>query len=106
MLIVAECFGAFMVDYFSEVEGSTASKRQPQNKDLQHLPEPLPIRKNITRKQQPFLRAYERKPRGSIYTTIMELGPKRPSLSWLWGPNSIIVVYMDPLGKEEAALDL
>ena len=37
-------------------------------------------------------------PRGSIYTTIMELGPKRPSPSWLWGLNSIIVVYMDPLG--------
>ena len=37
-------------------------------------------------------------PRGSIYTTIMELGPKRPSPLWFWGPNSIIVVYMDPLG--------
>ena len=34
-------------------------------------------------------------PRGSIYTTIMELGPKRPSPLWFWGPNSIIVVYMD-----------
>ena len=28
----------------------------------------------------------------------MELGPKRPSLLWYWGPNSIVVVYMDPLG--------
>ena len=37
-------------------------------------------------------------PRGSIYTTTMELGPKRPSSLWFWGPNSIIVVYMDPLG--------
>ena len=37
-------------------------------------------------------------PRGSIYTTIMELGPKRPSPLWFLGPNSIIVVYMDPLG--------
>ena len=37
-------------------------------------------------------------PRGSIYTTIMELGIERPSLLWLWGPNSIMVVYMDPLG--------
>ena len=36
-------------------------------------------------------------PRGSIYTTIMELGPKKPSPLWFWGPNSIIVVYMDPL---------
>ena len=37
-------------------------------------------------------------PRGSIYTTIMESGPKRPSPLWFWGPNSIMVVYMDPLG--------
>ena len=37
-------------------------------------------------------------PRGSIYTTIMELGSKRPSPLWFSGPNSIIVVYMDPLG--------
>ena len=36
-------------------------------------------------------------PRGSIYTTTMELSPKRPSPLWSWGPNSIIVVYMDPL---------
>ena len=28
----------------------------------------------------------------------MELGPKRPSLLWLLEANSIIVVYMDPLG--------
>ena len=40
-------------------------------------------------------------PRGSIYTTIMELGPKRPSLLWFWDPNSIIGVYMDPLGLLE-----
>ena len=39
-------------------------------------------------------------PRGSIYTTIMELGPTRPYPLWFWGPNSIIiVVYMDPLGE-------
>ena len=31
-----------------------------------------------------------------IYTTIMELGPKRPFILWFWGPNTIIVVYMDP----------
>ena len=35
-------------------------------------------------------------PRGSIYSTIMELGLKRPSPLWFWEPNSIIVVYMDP----------
>ena len=28
----------------------------------------------------------------------MEAGPRRPSPIWFWGPNSIIVVYMDPLG--------
>ena len=27
---------------------------------------------------------------------IMELRTKRPSLLWIWGPNSIMVVYMDP----------
>ena len=37
-------------------------------------------------------------PRGSKDTAIMELGPKRPSSLWFWGPNSIIAVYMDPLG--------
>ena len=37
-------------------------------------------------------------PRGSIYTTIKKLGPKRPSPLWLWGPNTIMVVYVDPLG--------
>ena len=26
--------------------------------------------------------------------------PKRPSPLWFWGPNSIIVVYMDPLGQK------
>ena len=33
--------------------------------------------------------------RKSIYTTTMDLGPKRPSLLWFWGPRSIMVVYMD-----------
>ena len=28
----------------------------------------------------------------------MELAPKRPSPLWFWRPNSIIVVYIDPLG--------
>ena len=28
----------------------------------------------------------------------MEVAPKRPSPLWFWGPNSKIVVYMDPLG--------
>ena len=37
-------------------------------------------------------------PRRSIYTTIMELGPRRPSLLWFEGPGSMVVVYMDPLG--------
>ena len=37
-------------------------------------------------------------PRGSIYTPIMELGSQSHSGDGLLGPNSIIVVYMDPLG--------
>ena len=37
-------------------------------------------------------------PRGSMYTTIMELGPQNHNGDGLLGPNSIIVVYMDPLG--------
>ena len=36
--------------------------------------------------------------RGSIYITIMELGPQNHNGDGLSGPNSIIVVYMDPLG--------
>ena len=39
-------------------------------------------------------------PRGSIHTTIMELGPQNHNNGdGLLGPNSIIVVYMDPLGS-------
>ena len=34
-----------------------------------------------------------------LITISMELAPKRPSPLWFWGPNSIIVVCMDPLGK-------
>ena len=34
-----------------------------------------------------------------MYTT-MELGLNKPSPLGFWGPNSIIVVYMDPLGIE------
>ena len=37
-------------------------------------------------------------PRGSTYTTIRELGPIIPSMVWYLGPDSLIVVYMDPLG--------
>ena len=33
-----------------------------------------------------------------MYTTIMELGPQNHNGDGLLGPNSIIVVYMDPLG--------
>ena len=32
----------------------------------------------------------------------MELGPKRPSPLWFWGPNSITVVYMDPVGNQDS----
>ena len=34
-----------------------------------------------------------------LITTIMELGPQSHYGDGLLGPNSIIVVYMDPLGK-------
>ena len=37
--------------------------------------------------------------RGSIYTTILELGPQNHNGDGLLGLNSITVVYMDPLGK-------
>ena len=33
-----------------------------------------------------------------IYYHYGIIGPKRPSPLWFLGPNSIIVVYMDPLG--------
>ena len=38
-------------------------------------------------------------PRGSI--SIMELGPQSHSKDGLSIPNSIMVVYMDPLGKQQ-----
>ena len=37
-------------------------------------------------------------PRGSIYTTVTEFGPQNHNGDGLLGLNSIIVVYMDPLG--------
>ena len=37
-----------------------------------------------------------RLPRGSIYTTIMELGPQSYDEDGLLGPTSTMVVYMDP----------
>ena len=37
-------------------------------------------------------------PRESIYTTIMELGSQNHNGDGLLGLNSIIAVYMDPLG--------
>ena len=43
-------------------------------------------------------------PRGSIYTTIMELGPQNHNGDGLLGTNSIIVVYMDPLGQRSKGL--
>ena len=35
----------------------------------------------------------------SFCTTIVELGPQRPSLLWFWELNSTIVVYVGPLDK-------
>ena len=40
-------------------------------------------------------------PRGSTYTTIMELGPQNHNKNGILGPYStysIMVVYMEPLG--------
>ena len=34
-------------------------------------------------------------------TTIMELGPQNQIRDGLLGPNSIMVVYMDPLGFDD-----
>ena len=36
-----------------------------------------------------------------MHSTIMELGTERPSPLWFFGPKSIMVVYMDPLGSVE-----
>ena len=36
-------------------------------------------------------------PGGSIYSTIMELGPKNHNGDGLLGPNSVLVGNMDPL---------
>ena len=41
--------------------------------------------------------------RGSIYTTIMESGPQNHNGDGLLGPNSIVVVYMDPLGNRQSS---
>ena len=40
----------------------------------------------------------KRLPRGSIYTTIIELGPKRSSPLWFLGPDSIISSVYGPSG--------
>ena len=45
---------------------------------------------------------YRDQPRGSTYTTIMGLGPQNHNGDGLLGPSSIIVVYMDPLGKSSS----
>ena len=34
-----------------------------------------------------------------MHTTILEVGPKHHTGEGLWGPNAIMVVYVDPLGK-------
>ena len=37
-------------------------------------------------------------PRGSIYSTVMVLGAQSHNMDGLLGPNSIMVLYMEPLG--------
>ena len=39
-----------------------------------------------------------------MYTTIMELGPQDHNGNGLLGPNSIRVLYIDPLGKKAKRL--
>ena len=56
----------------------------------------------VFRTMQPSSLYFHRKisviPRGSIYTTIMELGPQNHNRDGLSVPNSIMAVYMEPLG--------
>ena len=42
---------------------------------------------------------YPSGPSGSMYATMMELGPQNLSRDGLSVPNSIMVVCMDPLGN-------
>ena len=39
-----------------------------------------------------------------IYTSIMELGPKKTIHIMFFGPTSIIVVYMDPQEKLDCSV--
>ena len=43
-------------------------------------------------------------PRGSTYTTIRELGLKILTMEEIMGPNSLMVVYVDPPGYTEKTL--
>ena len=75
-------------------------------KDASHSPQ-IPL-ENHTLKQNPTNdKALNNsmqipiKPRGSVYTTILEIA-KRPSLLWFWGLNAIRLVYMDPQGNSNS----
>ena len=39
------------------------------------------------------------KPRGSKYPIFRLSGPKNPYFQWFLGPGSLIIGYLDPLGK-------
>ena len=41
----------------------------------------------------------------TVDTTIMGLGPQNHDKGGFWGPNSIIVVYVDPLGTKRPYVD-
>ena len=63
----------------------------------QHIPEgTLVLRTLPTISHENHRKSNLRSPRGSTYTTIRELGPIIPSMVLFLGPNSLIVVYMDP----------
>ena len=42
------------------------------------------------------------RPRGAVYTTIIELSPQNHNKDGVVGPNSTMVGYMDPLGETSA----
>ena len=58
-----------------------------------------PSNGTLSRRKHARRTSPEQKPRGSTNTPIMELGSQNHSRDGRLGPNSIIVVYMEPLGN-------
>ena len=72
------------IDPLNKVPFKRARSRVQKGYPLRRLPNNTTYQKGL--------------PRGSIYTTIMDLGPKSHSGDGLLGSDSILVVYLDPLG--------